>query len=134
MIQRVILYREIRRWSVLEVKRFEPLVYVVCIWLILSKMEIMIFFLPVIIILTIVYKKVVAFMRSCKRSTLSFYFFSSARWQVCFTWNTNRRVEGIQLNNWTGTKLNLHLLISSQTPNFSWNSYMWMNQSLIVTS
>ena len=58
---------------------------------------------------------------------ISFYFFSSARWQVCFTWNTNRRVEGIQLNNWKGTKLNLHLLISSQTPNFSLNSYMYMN-------
>ena len=40
---------------------------------------------------------------------ISFYFFSSARWQVCFIWNTNRRVEGIQLNYWTGTKLNLHL-------------------------
>ena len=50
---------------------------------------------------------------------ISFYFFSSARWQVCFIWNTNRRVEGIQLNYRTGTKLNLHLLISSQTPNFS---------------
>ena len=48
-----------------------------------------------------------------------FYFFSSARWQVCFIWNTNRRVEGIQLQNWTGTKLNLHLLISSQTLIFS---------------